>query len=40
VSFLSTLGTGVVLAYLAVFLTIELDNLFFAGVDTQTREVH
>ena len=40
VSFLSTLGTGVVLAYLAVFLTIELGNLLLAGVDTQAREVH
>ena len=40
VSFLSTLGTGVVLAHLAVFLAVELGNLLLAGIDTQTREVH
>ena len=39
VSFLSTLRTGVILAHLAVFLTIELGNLLLAGVDTQAREV-
>ena len=28
-----------ILAYLAVLLTIELGNLFLAGIDTQAREV-
>ena len=36
VSLLSTLRTGVILAYLAVFLAIELNNLFLAGIDTES----
>ena len=29
-----------ILAYLAVFLTVELGDLLLAGIDTQTRQVH
>ena len=36
VSLLRTLGRGVILAHLAIFLTPEFDNLLFAGVDAET----
>ena len=40
VSLLGTFRAGVILAYLAVFLTIQLGNLFLAGIDTQGGEVY
>ena len=38
--FLCTLGVGGVVAWLAVFLAIDVDNLFLAGVDAKLGEVY